>query len=165
MKISFYSLSTIVDRAPLSYAALGLIHTLAPTASGGTEPPESTKVVAGEQAKQSIHASDPDTSAVIPKGFGRIVRDEAGNVMQIELAGEEESDYLADGNLEMMKGPEIVPEAKKKWVTRLGKQSDTEYQLENCDTIGSEYSSSSIRAPEVSYGPDSSWPFPLRALL
>ena len=59
-----------------SYAALGLVHTLTPTASGGVEP---------VPAEAGHLNSDPHTEkSGIPRGFGKIIRDGSGNVVQIE---------------------------------------------------------------------------------
>ena len=75
-----------------SYAALGLAVSLNPTASGGSERAASVteaRTVANEAP--SIDGSDPTVSMSggsdrdLPKGFGRIVKDEAGQVIAVEI--------------------------------------------------------------------------------
>ncbi|KIL69611.1 hypothetical protein M378DRAFT_97337 [Amanita muscaria Koide BX008] len=105
-----------------NYVTLGLVHTLNPIASGGHEIQESTT---------SILA---DKSISVPMEYGRIVRDDAGNAVQVELAPEE-SEYLSNGISEAMAEPDIMAGVKEKWVTKLGKQSDREFQSENNDMI------------------------------
>jgi len=77
-----------------NYVALGLVSSLNPIASGGTErqvlPPQSSN-------NQSItEPSTPQTSgsgARIPRGRGRITKDMYGNVIDIEL-GEDEDETV-----------------------------------------------------------------------
>ncbi|KAJ7074265.1 ribosome biogenesis protein Nop16 [Mycena amicta] len=63
-----------------NYAALGLAHTLNPSAAGGVEPTET-----------STGMNDGPTPS-IPKGRGRILRDDDGNVVGIELAEDDDDD-------------------------------------------------------------------------
>lgn len=74
-----------------SYAALGLQFALTPTQSGGVErtlvPPKASADVESVSAAPKSVESGP---SVIPKGFGRIIRDESGNVIRIDLAESEE---------------------------------------------------------------------------
>lgn len=107
-----------------SYAALGLIHTLNPSASGGVEPIEAT----GHSEDASVNltaastASQSNATRPIPKGHGRIVRDEDGNVLRVELAEEDEEMPEDDGrekNMEELQ-PEVEPSIHQKWVTGLG---------------------------------------------
>ena len=78
-----------------SYAALGLAISLNPNASGGSECAASVteaRTIANEAP--SIDGSDPTASMSggsdrdLPKGFGRIVRDEAGQVIAVETTGD-----------------------------------------------------------------------------
>lgn len=110
-----------------SYAALGLVHTLNPSASGGVEPLE-----AGSRPADSVPAAaetvDSTTTTVgaIPKGHGRIVRDAEGNVVGVELAaGEDEDAENADADQDReMDMEELAPAVDGavlgKWVTELG---------------------------------------------
>lgn len=57
----------------------------------------------------------------IPKGHGRIVRDEAGNVVGVELAEEDEdTQNVADADDDEMRDPEIDPHVRSNWVEDLG---------------------------------------------
>lgn len=69
-----------------SYIALGLQHTLNPISSGGTEV-GCVKI-----------GSEEKCSSDIPKGFGRIIRDENGAVVGVELGEEEEE--IESGDIE-----------------------------------------------------------------
>ncbi|CAL1704345.1 unnamed protein product [Somion occarium] len=84
-----------------NYEALGLLASLNPTASGGMERPLELK-------ERSIEASTPEASTLqncaveqrnsLPKGYGRIIRDENGNIVDVEMA-ESDSEENADNNL------------------------------------------------------------------
>ncbi|KAF7359331.1 Nucleolar protein 16 [Mycena sanguinolenta] len=78
-----------------NYAALGLIHTLNPSASGGVEPTETTKDVPPNMTAAST-SSQPNPAPPIPKGHGLIVRDENGNILRVELP--EEDEEMPEGN-------------------------------------------------------------------
>ncbi|KAJ7043190.1 ribosome biogenesis protein Nop16 [Mycena alexandri] len=109
-----------------NYAALGLIHTLNPSASGGVEPIE---VTAGRVEDSPVNltaastSSQSNTTPPIPKGHGRIIRDEEGNVLRIEFAEEDEEmpeeDDDRDKNMEELE-PEMDLYLRQKWVTGLG---------------------------------------------
>ncbi|KAK2467036.1 hypothetical protein APHAL10511_001294 [Amanita phalloides] len=114
-----------------NYAALGLVHTLNPTASGGEEL-LSTRVTSSTLLESDDHGI-PDVVA-IPQGFGRITRDEAGNVVQITLTSEETEGLFKDSS-EVMKETEIGQNANAKWVTNLGKHGDMLLQIRNNVTI------------------------------
>lgn len=74
-----------------NYAALGLQFALTPTQSGGTEraliPP---KGLAGAGSVSATPRSIESGPSTIPRGFGRIIRDEFGNVIRIDLSEFEE---------------------------------------------------------------------------
>lgn len=77
-----------------SYDALGLVATLKPNESGGTEHNKYGSLEA-ETSPSTSTRGDPkgvlelSTGAKIPIQYGRIVRDEQGNAVDIELAGED----------------------------------------------------------------------------
>jgi len=69
-----------------NYAKLGLVVTLDPSAHGGVEKPlgvASSDKLSRQEASSS--STSPPTSADLPSGFGRIIRDQAGNVVGYEL--------------------------------------------------------------------------------
>ncbi|KAJ7168233.1 ribosome biogenesis protein Nop16 [Mycena crocata] len=108
-----------------NYAALGLIHTLNPSASGGVEPLEDAS---GHTEDAPVNLTAPSTSSQpnpappIPKGHGRIIRDEDGNVLRIELGEEDEEMPEDDAQEKDMKeiGPQVDANIVQKWVTGLG---------------------------------------------
>lgn len=77
-----------------SYDALGLVATLRPDASGGTEH-KKYGILEDETSPSTSTLGDPkgvaelSTGAKIPVGYGRILRDEQGNAVDIELADED----------------------------------------------------------------------------
>ncbi|ESK92890.1 ribosome biogenesis protein nop16 [Moniliophthora roreri MCA 2997] len=113
-----------------NYAALGLIHDLNPSASGGAE------IIEVDVDQEDARASGPESSSSrsdvrpngsrsgdsIPKGYGRIIRDEDGNILRIELA-EEEKNLSPAGNknvdMEQLE-PELDEAVKEKWIQDLG---------------------------------------------
>lgn len=64
-----------------SYAALGLTHTLNPCDSGGSE----QRVQKGSSAGEAPDSNVGDTESGKPTDFGKIIRDDEGNVIQIEM--------------------------------------------------------------------------------
>ncbi|CED82611.1 Nucleolar protein (NOP16) involved in 60S ribosomal subunit biogenesis [Phaffia rhodozyma] len=75
-----------------NYTDLGLLSTLAPRRAGGIEKeifPISSSNPTTKLAPPKIEVTSSLPSGKIPKGYGRIVRDEAGNVVDIILAEED----------------------------------------------------------------------------
>ncbi|KAG1882954.1 ribosome biogenesis protein Nop16 [Suillus subluteus] len=74
-----------------NYAALGLQFALTPTQSGGTErtsiPPKGLAGAGSVSATPKSVKSGPST---IPRGFGRIIRDEFGTVIRVDVPEFEE---------------------------------------------------------------------------
>ncbi|KAJ8093181.1 Nucleolar protein 16 [Marasmius tenuissimus] len=118
-----------------NYAALGLVHDLNPSAAGGAEiieveqdaqfsGPSTTEAAAASSASSSIH---PPQNTSIPKGYGRIVRDEAGHVVHIELPDEEqdtEENSVEDVEMDMEQSAlDLEESVREKWVEGLGAQS------------------------------------------
>ncbi|KAH9842831.1 ribosome biogenesis protein Nop16 [Rhodofomes roseus] len=118
-----------------NYEALGLVASLNPTASGGVERPAShagnphtADASVTPEASTSQQVVNAHTS--VPKGYGRIVRDENGNVIDIILPKEEEHG-LAD---EIM---EDLPDASR------------DEQLAPWVELGSDTKSGPSKAPET----------------
>lgn len=111
-----------LDRLIASYSRLGLVHDLNPVASGGGE-----KHLQSRNGKQDAVISNVDIPTVdespttegakyLPKGFGRIIRDEAGNVIGVELPEEEDRQAIEteDETMESLE-PEISDEVRSRW--------------------------------------------------
>lgn len=80
-----------------NYLALGLQHTLNPVSSGGSEvdlrcgrPDRVKSEVRGCHEGEKDSGGHSSVKKVVPSGFGRIVRDETGAVIGVELDEEEE---------------------------------------------------------------------------
>lgn len=71
-----------------NYARLGLLATLNPRAAGGSE-----TIIQPDNSLNDVEASTdaPATKDAIPKGFGRIVRDAEGNIVDVEMEDSEAS--------------------------------------------------------------------------
>jgi Ribosome biogenesis protein Nop16 len=91
MLVDFFNVNLI-----FSYTALGLVSSLNPHASGGTE----RGIVAPQDSNNSsnmeqITTSQPfDNGAKVPRGYGRISRDRDGNVIDIQLFEEEDDEAM-----------------------------------------------------------------------
>lgn len=110
-----------------SYAAFGLVHTLNPTASGGSE--QLSGISPATFVELGNITDTPDIFNATREGFGRIIRDEAGKVVQVVLNPEDTGDRFKD-NSGAMREPEIPQDAREKWVTSLGRQNDGTSRLE-----------------------------------
>lgn len=98
-----------------SYAALGLIHTLNPLTAGGVEPLESP-IASTSQLEQP---------APMLKGFGKIIRDETGQVLRIEMPEEEDSTQTEKTQDQEMREPDVGDAVLGPWVTDLGGEEPT----------------------------------------
>ncbi|OBZ75947.1 Nucleolar protein 16 [Grifola frondosa] len=76
-----------------NYEALGLVASLNPIASGGQS-----------DLPASLRPAQPRAHGV-PKGYGRIIRDEEGNVVDVELGDEDMEDVVEDAPLEDIPDP------------------------------------------------------------
>ncbi|KAG6817098.1 hypothetical protein H0H87_012866 [Tephrocybe sp. NHM501043] len=101
-----------------NYITLGLIHDLNPSAAGGAEPMEEEQSQTEES--QIASTSQLEQPNPIRKGFGKIIRDEAGNVLRFELAEEEDEPRAEKQHDEEMGEPEVDGTVLGPWVTDLG---------------------------------------------
>ncbi|KAG6889709.1 hypothetical protein C0992_004338 [Termitomyces sp. T32_za158] len=97
-----------------NYMALGLIHDLNPSAAGGSEPIE----VRSQIEERQIASTQLESPHPIRKGFGRIIRDDAGNVLRIELP-EDDSETEKPEN-EGLSEVEVDGAVLRPWVNDLG---------------------------------------------
>jgi len=108
-----------------SYASVGLAHNMNPSASGGAEHTEHSIIVdetvppAAPIPSSSTNIPEASKKSFIPKGHGRIIRDESGNVVGVELAEEDEDQEPSDENMETLI-PEISDAVRGKWINALG---------------------------------------------
>jgi len=100
-----------------NYAALGLQSSLNPLQSGGVE----KELVRGQSKVPEIEEARPAPSSddKLRRGFGRIVRDEDGNVLRIELPEEDDGDTGAkmDEDDGALPEAQIDDEVADKWVS------------------------------------------------
>lgn len=77
-----------------SYEALGLVASLNPSASGGVEQPLGAENdgVSMETARHTEASSPQAGPSSLRKGYGRIVRDGEGNVVDVEMGEDEEEE-------------------------------------------------------------------------
>jgi nucleolar protein 16 len=117
-----------------SYDALGLVATLNPNESGGTE----HKKYGSQEEETSPSTStrgDPkgvaelSTGAKIPVGYGRILRDEQGNAVDIEFGDEDVEGMDTDRNEETMDA--YVDEKSVTTWTQLGARTTTRTKRPN----------------------------------
>lgn len=98
-----------------SYAALGLVASLNPSASGGSErelhPPQPSLATITDPAPQEAQPTK------IPHGYGKIIRDKEGNVIDIELAESEGETMEEDRDQdigELNRGP--IDDSLMNWI-------------------------------------------------
>lgn len=92
-----------------SYDALGLVATLKPCESGGTEHNrygrlEDETVPSTSTRGDPKGVGAPSREAPVPPGYGRILRDEQGNAVDIELGDEDDETMDTDRKVETMDG-------------------------------------------------------------
>ncbi|EMD38494.1 hypothetical protein CERSUDRAFT_113665 [Gelatoporia subvermispora B] len=91
-----------------NYEALGLVASLNPTASGGVERPLDRQglTAGGSSATPEASSSSPSSgSGAIPKGYGRIIRDEDGNIIDVEMGEEEPEAAPEEEEIEAIPNP------------------------------------------------------------
>ena len=106
-----------------------MVATLKPDESGGTEHKRYGRLE-DETSPSTSTLGDPkgvavlSTGAKIPVGYGRILRDEQGNAVDIELAGEDDETMDTDRNVETMDGSYLDEKSRTIW-TQLGAHTVT----------------------------------------
>ncbi|KAF9001910.1 ribosome biogenesis protein Nop16 [Cyathus striatus] len=108
-----------------NYISLGLVHDLNPNAPGGSEQPSYPP---NQNLDQSILHSNPiESSSSAP--LGRIIRDESGAVVRVELLdGSEDHSKL---NNEELPETEVDGSHMIRWVTQLGQNKGGAQNREN----------------------------------
>ncbi|KAG5645912.1 hypothetical protein DXG03_005059 [Asterophora parasitica] len=101
-----------------NYAALGLIHDLNPSAAGGVEPLEGRQDIGEDIPVASTSQLEQPTQT--PKGFGKIIRDEAGNVLRIEMPDDEDEAPTENPQDMEMAEPDVESAVLGTWVTDMG---------------------------------------------
>ena len=107
-----------------SYDALGLVATLKPNESGGTEHKRGS--LEEETSPSTSTRGDPKGVAElskIPVGYGRILRDEEGNAVDIEFGDEDVETMDTDRKEETMDA--YVDERSVTTWTQLGGRTNT----------------------------------------
>ncbi|KIP09099.1 hypothetical protein PHLGIDRAFT_126553 [Phlebiopsis gigantea 11061_1 CR5-6] len=101
-----------------NYEALGLAASLKPTASGGVERP--LGVASNNEPAMAAESAPVASGSKLPKGYGRIVRDADGNVVDVQLDEEDEEEAAQPGRLvEDIPDPSAQPRLAE-WVGRGG---------------------------------------------
>jgi len=95
-----------------SYKALGLLSSLNPSASGGVERPRNGASASHHEAAIVPRSAPEDRSSTqkeetaindknrIPKGFGRIIRDGNGDIIDVEMGEDDDEDGQMTGDVE-----------------------------------------------------------------
>ncbi|KAL6309005.1 ribosome biogenesis protein Nop16 [Sparassis latifolia] len=89
-----------------NYEALGLVTSLNPTSSGGVEKPLNMHMSGcADSPMPEPSSSAAPASNSVPKGYGRIIRDEDGNIVDVQMGEEEAEETPADGMLDDLPDP------------------------------------------------------------
>ncbi|KAF8078104.1 ribosome biogenesis protein Nop16 [Lyophyllum atratum] len=113
-----------------NYATLGLVHTLNPSAAGGIEPlEEQSQHIEESQIASTSQLKQPSQ---IPKGFGKIIRDEAGNVLRIEMPEEDDAPPFEKPEDMEMAEPGVDDSVLRPWVIDMG--GGEKFKLRTGDT-------------------------------
>ncbi|KAG8806937.1 Nucleolar protein 16 [Serendipita sp. 399] len=130
-----------------NYARLGLLSTTNPRAKGGSEfKPTQDSIVQETKDAQDV----VEGSSHLPAGRGRIIRDEEGNVIDVEMEETEEVPAAGDEEDEMLR---IPPDAGK-WVTQSrSSKSEKSDLIKELETISRRVS----KVPRTASGGERAW--------
>ncbi|KAH6918736.1 ribosome biogenesis protein Nop16 [Coprinopsis sp. MPI-PUGE-AT-0042] len=148
-----------------NYSRLGLVHDLNPVASGGGEKRLEPRY--GKEDAEIAHGDVPaaeefptgEGSKSLPKGFGRIVRDEAGNVIGVELPEEEDREAIEtdDETMESLE-PEISEDVLSRWTCHNSEDvgQNAVGLVEELESIAAkkQLNSTTLSVPQSSTGPN-----------
>jgi len=110
-----------------------LVATLKPNESGGTEHNKYETSPSTSTRGDPKGAAELPTGAKIPAGYGRILRDEEGNAVDIELADEDDETTGADrggGTMDAVDRAYLDERSSPAW-TQLGPRSTTRAKRPN----------------------------------
>lgn len=99
-----------------SYARLGLLATLNPRAKGGSELVSLAAKMNAEGAANSPDLKQNQSTNDIPRGYGRIIRDSHGNVVDVEMGEEQDVEPTVNANEEDEDRVPIEDEEMEKWL-------------------------------------------------
>lgn len=109
-----------------SYEALGLVASTNPTLSGGIELTTShhndrdtrSNVLSSVSESSESRKSGGDSARSIPRGYGRIIRDENGDIIDVDLGEEDAEDVEETSNhlIEDIAAP-LDQEGAAGWIT------------------------------------------------
>lgn len=125
-----------------SYVNLGLVVTLDPSAHGGVEKPlgNESSMQVDEQEGQPVASSSKiaDNSADVPSGFGKIIRDVAGNVLRIELNEEEMQQQPETTDMEEELESRMDQGVREKWTVNFSRSTAPQMGPSNGGVVHSE---------------------------
>jgi hypothetical protein len=133
------SLTEMETRLCFSYVALGLTHTLNPIPSGGVEHMEVSPAINDDIGSESTSCSVSKDGS-IPEGFGRIIRDQVGNILHIEMAEGEDEELQTTlvQDMEVL-APKVDNAILERWSTNFGVNAATKTKSWSTNVIQGEF--------------------------
>lgn len=150
-----------------NYSRLGLVHDLNPVASGGGEKhinPQSNAEDSETIPPAGGQLNMGESSQSLPKGFGRIIRDETGKVIGVELPEEENQLAIeAEETMESLE-PEMSDEVRNLWTCHKNENIGQSVLglVEELESIAAKkhLNSTTLSIPQSSAGPNLRRPAP-----